>query len=88
MLRRDRATYWSSGGDILTPNHVLSDDDARALLDVHVDEMRAALTTGDLATAQRTRQSVEELTGAMGLAHRWRRAGRPARMGAQAPARR
>ena len=67
--------YRASGGDILaTPRHVLSCDDAEALLDVHRDELRAAARARDPVARRRARTLVLELAGALCLARRWRRA--------------
>lgn len=71
-------TYWSSGGDILAARvGVLSTDDAEALLGLHRDEARAAASAGHGDHLDLTRRLARELTEALKMAWRWRRASEP-----------
>jgi hypothetical protein len=72
------ATYWSSGGDIVAARgHTLSEDDARALRDLYLDEARAAAASCDAKGLEVARQLAFELSRALARSRRWRRAGRP-----------
>jgi len=71
-------TYWHCGGDILArPCFVISDPDARALRDTHLDEARAALRARRHGAARRELMLAHQLIRALNGARRWRRAAGP-----------
>jgi hypothetical protein len=73
-----RAVYWSSGGEILAwPRTRLSCEDAIALRELYVDEVRAAKNAGDMAALVRASRLEAQIAYAGHLAVRWRRAGGP-----------
>jgi hypothetical protein len=75
-----QSTYWHCGGDILAhPCFVLTDSDARALRDIHLDEARAALAAKNRRAARQALRLAQEAIGALNGVRRWRRAAGPIR---------
>jgi hypothetical protein len=72
------ARYWTCGGDIIAaPRHNVSQSDAEALLELHVEEARAAADAGDALAMQSASNHALELAKALIRARRWRRAAGP-----------
>jgi hypothetical protein len=70
-----RLTYWACGGEVRMRGAAVSPADARAVIEVHLDEARSAIAARAPEAALRALRLAAELGQAMAGAHDWRRAG-------------
>jgi hypothetical protein len=70
-----RLTYWASGGEVRTRGAAVSPADARAVIEVHLDEARSAVAANAPEAALQALRLAAELGQAIAGAHDWRLAG-------------